>query len=1043
MVKNTNRPEVLKILTQVSLAVSLLLLAARIAPVFGQEFRGLILGQVTDSTGAVVPNATVTAVREGTQQTYTAHTSSGGDYSIPYVQPGIYAITVEATGFKKASRGGVTLEVSGKLNLNFTLEVGSVTETVTVQSETSLVNTADASGGTVINSEMVQNLPLNGRQIYMLMQLTPGVRFTQTTFGPTGFSGTRGWDETNSYVINGVQGSYNQFTLNGASITQQTSTNRGSWEIAQNVDAVQEFKIMTNTYHAQYGRAGGGTVNTILKSGSSKYHGTAFDFWRNAVLDANTFQLNQRGAPRQPHNQHQFGGTVGGPIPGLGKKTFFFFSFEGWREVLPSGLVASAPSADVRPQSDGSVDFSQFVASQGLRGIFDPLNCATRNSNGTCRTRARFQYNGKLDVIPPDRVSPIGRKILELFPLPNNAGAGEFNNFTATNPGSYRYNQPIVRIDHNFSDKTRFYGMFAWWGGTEFRNTQGFDGPAMRGNVNYRSNLTQVLDLTHTFTPTLFADLRVSFNRTWNTTADGAVSAGLAELTAKDLGLTMPVDQGLINTVSRKWAPTISVTGYPQIIGNQTNQSTGALMYETYDISPSISQTVGRHNLHYGGQVLLMRAIPGFVLGNPNGSFNFNADFTRESPTQSNRDGAALASLLLGYPSGGNVDFNFDVYENYPYTALYLQDDFKIRRNLTLNLGLRWDAELSPRERYNKLNAGFDYDVVNPITNQIAFPALPNGATMVNPVKGGFRFSSDDLAPYDTQWDHWQPRVGFAWAVNPKTVLRGGWGIYSAFAIELGGNTTWTQSTQFITSLDGGNTPSGFFNSGVPYPNGVVLPVGNSLGLLSGIGNGQSFDQRDRKIPSVQQYSFGIQRELPGRFAIDVSYIGSRTRDLRVGTQINHLTPEQIERGRQDPNFLEQLVPNPFFGVLPPASSLGSQRNVRVKMLMTAFPQFWNSLFSNTEPVGYSNYNSLAMKLEKRISGGGALINGLSLITSFTYSKTMAATNRLNNGAPNPNDTGGGIFDSEPVYAITGSDRTLDFAVSGVWGLPIGKGGMF
>jgi hypothetical protein len=313
---------------------------------------------------------------------------------------------------------------------------------------------------------------------------------------------------------------------------------------------------------------------------------------------------------------------------------------------------------------------------------------------------------------------------------------------------------------------------------------------------------------------------------------------------------------------------------------------------------------------------------------------------------------------------------------------------------------------------------------------------------MVNPVKGGFRFSSDDLAPYDTQWDHWQPRIGFAWAVNPKTVLRGGWGIYSAFAIELGGNTTWTQSTQFQSSLDGGNTPSGFFNSGVPYPNGVVLPVGNSLGLLSGIGNGQSFDQRDRKIPSVQQYSFGIQRELPGRFAIDVSYIGSRTKDLRVGTQINHLTPEQIARGRQDPNFLEQLVPNPFFGVLPAASSLGSQRNVRVKMLMTPFPQFWNSLFSNTEPVGYSNYNSLAVKLEKRISGGGALINGLSLLTSFTYSRTMAANGFLNNSSPNPNGNGGGLLDSEPFYGITGTDRTMDFAISGVWGLPIGKGGL-
>ncbi|OLD28067.1 MAG: hypothetical protein AUJ04_02445 [Acidobacteria bacterium 13_1_40CM_3_55_6] len=1054
-----------------------------------QEGRGLIIGQVTDPQGAVVPNATVTAVREGTQQKYTAQTNSGGDFSIPYLQPGVYTVLVEAAGFKKALRTAVTVDVAGKVNLNIALDIGSISETVTIQAETALINTADASGGTVIDPERVQNLPLNGRQIYTLLDLTPGVKFTQSTFGPGGFSGTRGWDETNQYSINGVSGLYNQFTLNGAPITQQTSTNTGQWEIAPNVDAVHEFKIMTNTYDAQYGRAGGGTINTIIKNGTKDFHGTAFDFWRNDVLDANTFQLNASKTPRQRHNQHQFGGTLGGPIPKIGKNTFFFLSFEGWREILPNGFVSTTPAVDVRPRADGAVDFRQFFSSQlplcggsvttgcynptgtsPRGGIYDPLSCATKNADGTCKTRNRFSYNGVLDVIPPNRISPIGLKILNLYPLPNRGGAGEFSNFTATNPGRYRYNQPLIRIDHNFSEKTRFYGMYAWWSGTEFRSNNGFPGPAMRGDINFRSNKTAILDVTRTFSSTLFGDLRVSYNRTYKTTANGAVAGGLETLTDQDLGLTMPVRQGIINTVSRNWAPSISVSGYDQIIGNSVNQSVEALMYETYEVSPSFSKTMGRHSLHFGAQGMRFHAIPGFILGNPNGSFAFNPDFTRQNPgTQTsgaNNDGAGVAALLLGYPTGGSVDFSYDVYEYYHYFGGFLQDDFKLRRNLTLNLGMRWDVELSPHERFNKLNAGFDYTVKSPINDLITFPTLPNGASIVKPINGGFRFSSKDLAPYDTQWNHWQPRVGVAWALNSKTVLRSGWGKFTAVARELGGNTTWTQNTAFTTGnpADGGNTPSGYFNTGIPYPNGVVLPVGNTLGLLSGVGNGQSFDQRNRKIPIIQQYSFGIQRELPGKIVLDVSYVGSNTKDLRVGTQMNHLTTAQVDACRQFVNqnpgttscpALEQLVPNPFyFGNLNltglpaafvasyKASPLGVPQTVRVKMLMTPFPQFWNSLFSNTEPVGSSNYNSMVVKLDKRLSGGGALIKGLSLLGSFTYSRDMGATGFLNNSSPSSGSNGGGRLDDKPFYAVSSTDRKFVFAFSGIWGLPVGKGGL-
>lgn len=1050
--------------------------------VSAQEFRGVISGQVTDPSGAAVPNAAIEVLREGTQQPHTAKTNSSGVYSIPYILPGSYVVTVEAAGFKKAIRQGVNLDVSQKLNLNISLEVGAISETVTVQEAPSLLSTGDASGGTVIDAQKTQDLPLNGRQIYTLMLYAPGVKYT-------GGNTTRGWDQTNSYVINGVQNNYNQFTLNGAPISQQISTGRGTWFIAPNVDTVQEVKIQTNTYDASYGRAGGGTVNVVTKAGTKNYHGTAFDYWRGSVLEANTFQNNQRGVRKPFHNQHDFGGTIGGPIPKIGKadSTFFFFSFEGWRESAPQSILTSAPRSDVRPQADGSVDFRTYFSNQlpvcsatvttgcynataattPRGGIFNPFSCATTNPDGTCATRNRFIHNGQFDVIPPNMVSAIGRKILSLYPLPNNPAAGEFNNYIVNAPGSLRFNQPIIRVDHNFSDKTRFYGMFSYWSGIQYQNNTGYIEPEsakiVRGNINsYRSFISQIFDLTHTFSSTLFGDLRFSFGRSVDRAPNGAVAAGTEKLTPADLGFT---NYPLPPTTTEVMAPTIQVGGYPDIIGNNRyGDFFHPPMNEMFELSPTLTHIKGRHSLRYGSQFMVLRAIPccgiadasGIGVG-PGGRFSFTGGFTQRNPNTGNNDGAAVASLLLGAPSAGFIPFSYDVYESYKYLGFYIQDDFKIRRNLTLNLGLRWDVETSPVERFHKLNAGFDYLAKSPLQGAVTFPAnnipinnatglpLTGGQVITSNLLGGFNFSSDKLKAYDTQKNHWQPKFGLAWGINDKTVLRGGWGRSYAFAIELGGNTTWTQNTNYNQV---GTTPSPLFNTGSPYPTGLVTPPGNIFALLSGVGNGQSFDQRNREIPVVQQYSLGIQRELPGSVVLDVSYVGTRTNKIRVGTQFNALPTEIYNKCTADPLFCTTQVRNPFFwqnlnpAGLPPGfldtyknTSLGAAPSVQVSALMVPFPHFSTSLFSNTEPVGTSDYNALHMRLEKRISGGGALTRNLSLLTSFTWSRAMASNGYLNNG-------GAGLRDPRVFKAVTGSDRPFDLAFAGTWGIPIGKGGV-
>jgi hypothetical protein len=1005
-------------------ALAIALTAA--SPARAQEFRGSIKGQVTDPSGAIVAGAKVTAVRGGTQDFYTGTTNGAGDYSIPYVPPGSYSITVEAPGFKKISQEGVILDVAQKLNLNFQLDIGAVTEQVTVQADAAMVNSGDASGGAVLEQEKIQDLPTNGRQIYMLLSLTPGFVFTQTQFGANGFSGNRGWDVNNSYVVNGVsQGragnnsGFNQFNLNGAPISRQLN-GTGTWEIAPNIEAIQEVKVMTNTYDSQYGRSGGATVNMVLKSGTNDFHGSAFEYVLNSVTSANTFQSNLVGARKGLQNQHQFGGVFSGPIQK--NKTYFLFSFEGYREVVPFPLGPVSVPSGVVIQPDGSVNFS----GTGFT-IYDPLTTHCANSSNPCNSFTRDPFSN--DTIPANRIDPAGLKLLKLYPAPN--APGVFSNFFATGlKGRYSYNQPMVKIDREFGEKTHVYGMFAWWRGHEFRNTNGLEGAGQQGNIlTERDATTVVLDATHTFSPTKIGDLRISFSRFHSNFPDGALAAGTATLTAGDLGLNMPH----IPTTNKNFAPEITLADpYQNMIGNQISIG----MDNTYTIAPSLTHIHGRHNFRYGADLwLLQRANPG--VGNPNGTFDFGPVFTQKNPnSRGQNDGLGLASMLLGYPDGGSVQDTQTYFAGYEYFGFYFQDDFKLRSNLTLNLGLRWDDERSIKERFNRLNAGFCFTCVNPINSQVKLPAtLPDGATPVSQLNGGLLFAGVNGAPdrvYKNYLDHFQPKFGIAWAITSKTVLRAGFGISYATGIEAGTTTGFSQTTGYVSSLDGNLTPTNSFKSGTPFPNGFVRAIGSTLGLMTGLGTGLGFDQPNRQIPRVLQWSLGIQRELPGQVVLDVSYVGTHSSQLRTPYQFNSIpTSEAVAIG---PTALLQRLPNPFKGILPPTTGLGTASTVTQLQLMLPFPEFTGA-FSNTEPNGTSSYNALQVRFQKRLSNSSAALRNLSIITSFTYSKAMQSIDYLNNGAI-----------QDPIHdffhRVAPFDRTLSFNVGFVYGLPIGSGGL-
>lgn len=989
-----------------------------------QEFRATLSGIVRDPTGAVVPNAKVTATKKDSGQIYSATTNAQGFYTISYLIPGDYQVTVEAQGFNRSVRSDVPLAVADKRVLDFSLQVGNVRQEITVSAAPPIISTADASGGTVMGLDQVQDLPLNGRQVYMLLQLTPGIMFLQTQFGSSGYSGTRGWDANNNYSMGGGWTGLNQFLLNGSpTITDEANGWAGGWYMSPNEDAIQEFKVMTNTYDAEYGRTGGGVVNTTLKAGTNQYHGTAFDYFVTSALNANSFTNNLNGAPKGLNITHQYGGTMGGPVKR--NKAFFFGSFEGYHEVVPFPVIESTLPSSVKILPDGSIDFS----ATGFP-IYDPLTttCVKSTAQG-CSTFGRTRFPN--DTIPGpntplpsgilSRVNPIGLAIVKLYPAPTIAGLN--NNYIQTGglaQGRYRYYQPMGRIDYSFSEATRIYGLAAWQRGHEHRNSSGFPYPIATGNIDSeRDFVNAIFDLTHIFSPVWLVDLQASFGRFHQDFPEGPMIAGLAApITAGSLGLNMPK----IPTTSADIAPQIRVDGYRTIIGNNISQQ----LTNNFDFRPVFTHIKGRHNIRVGGEMEDIQ-FADLGVGRPLGFFTFGTGFTQNNPFQRNRDGFSFASLALGAARDGSVDWNETQFETWHYYAGFIQDDFRASRSLTFNLGLRWDVQTSTAERFNRINAGFCFTCSNPITSQINYGKFPN---LPNPLQGGLLFAGKGGAPRAPYWNflnQWQPRIGIAYTIRPKTVIRAGYGILYAIQNQHDTRTGFTQATSYVTSLDGGRTPSPYFGGGTPYPNGVLAPSEGSLGLLTNIGNGLSYDWGTRRIPRSVQWSIGFQQELPRRILLDLTYAGNYTNHMTLNTQWDTISESQRAACQANNAICDTRGPNPFLGIIPANSSLGSSSTISAVQLMRPYPEF-TGIAENTNPGSVSRWHAFEFKLEKRAA------KGLTLLSAFTYQKEFERNHYLNNGT---------FRDALPIREVAYFDRTYVWDLSGVWQLPIGAGKHF
>ncbi|PYQ17087.1 MAG: hypothetical protein DMF80_01990, partial [Acidobacteria bacterium] len=859
--------------------VAVLVLSA--APLRAQESRGAITGQVKDSSGANVPGAAVVATHVTTNVASHTVTSSSGQYALLYLAPGRYAVSAEMPGFKKAARE-VEVRVADRLTVDLTLEPGGQQETVEVRAGTPLLEVSTGSAGQVIDAQRINLLPLSDGNPFVLSRLAAGTAY----IGDLKFS--RPFDNagTSSLVADGAPGTNggNEFTLDGS--PNMAHGRRVAYVPPS--DAVEEFKVETATYDAQQGHTAGATVNVVLKSGTNDWHGTAYEFYRSDSISANDFFLNRAGKPRAPLSYNRYGGSLGGPVllPGYSgrDRTFFMVTYEGLKDEFPEPGTFTVPT-----EAERKGDFSALLR-QGIT-IYDPLT-AVRLPDGRIQ-RTPFPGN----MIPTNRLSPVALAYLNLYPLPNQAGDAQGrDNFIGPNGRGDTFNSVTTRIDHKLSDSHRFFVRYTWNNRRENRGnwTGELDGVRPTGNYLFRVNNAFTYDHVYTRSATTLVNLRVGFAR-FN---EPNVRQHQGSFDPKSLGFSSRT-AAFFGDAS--YVPRFEFPTNPDTYSNLGDSVGDKRATNVYSVQPTLTRLMGNHSLRVGYDFRMLRD-NSYPSHHPAGRYDFNTDFTRgpldNSPGQF---GQQLAAFLLGQPTGGFIDRTASRANQSLYHAGFVQDDWRVSRRLTLNVGLRYEYEGPITERYDRNIRGFDTTISSPIeaSARQAYAAnpIPEIAAADFKVKGGLTFlDKDHRGFWNADKNNFQPRVGFAFQADDKTVMRGGWGIYSlpvvmenALPSTAAGNDGFSpfqqqgfsQSTNVVPTLDGGLT----FRANLtdPFPDGVTDPPGSSLGPATFLGRDINFSPPDRRNAQNMRWSVGFQRELPGKWVFEAAYVGSRGYDLPVG----------------------------------------------------------------------------------------------------------------------------------------------------------------
>lgn len=968
--------------------------------ILAQSPLGTITGTVTDTSDSRIPGVEITARNLGTNIAYQGATAGDGTYVIPNLPVGRYEVSASAAGFKSAVRTDVVLEVAQRLRVDIQLEVGALTETVTVSGEVPRVQTEDSSLGTVIERERITQLPMNGRHVFSLVMLAAGVQ--------PRFRGQEGFAEiTNQNFsqirFNGGPVYGNQFFLDGGTNTVPV---HNEISVVPMVDAVEEFKVETNAMKAEFGQTSGGIVNVVTKTGTNELHGSLYEFFRNDALDARNAFATQRdpntGKIKPVLRYNQYGGTAGGPIllPKIydgRNRSFFFFGYEQWRHRGAAVRLSTVPTALQR-----GGNFTQTLDGQGnLIPIFDP---ATTRPNPAGAGWVRDQFPG--NIVPTNRFDPVSLNVLSFMPQPNATPINEFTqqlNFLSLASSPTNQGVTNMRFDHRFSDKDSMFFRYS-----VTRNTRvgrgiglGVADPDTFARNDQRDNYNVIFTETHVFSPSVVNEFKANFTRQNLPFQHGS------------FGGDWPQQLGLPSIVPPDLFPRFDIGGMMSL--GAPNFAAGTRAQHSFQIAESVSIVKGRHHLKAGIDQRWQR-LNWVLRAFPSGQYSFAASLTNNPLIPANT-GFGMATFLLGEVSGGQLEIRpFFSFHHWSHGA-YFQDDFKITPRLTLNYGLRWDFASQPVERHDRYSNFLPFDT-NPETQML----------------GQMVYASQNYPRHfvEKDWNNWGPRFGFAYDLtgDGRTAIRGAYGLI--YLLSESGNMQgdssnalgFTTNTPFLPETLG---PFRAFRL-QDGPRELIRPLGPAGGPTAFRGLNVNWQDRNAPTPYIQQWNFTVQRQLAGQWVVSASYAGNRGVKLfGANYNLNQLDPAYWSLGLS----LQDQVANPFVGQIPTGGLSGATTSRA--QLLRPYPDYLNvTTFANHGAS--SIYHSLQLTVEKRYS------RGLSMLVSYTNGKLINDSFSSAGSAGAIGDFRFGRFDRRLDRAIDQDDVSQRLVVSGVYELPFGQG---
>ena len=983
---------------------------------------GSVVGSVTDSTGAVVSGAAVTLTNIATGEKRTATTDGSGSYQLLSLQTGTYKIDIESSGFNHYTRSPIDVLVDQAARVNVSLKVGSVSQNVVVTAASPILQSENASLGQVIQGKAVSDIPLNGRNVLALVGLVPGVV-------PQGSSGANLTGQNvfaaGNYQMGGSAANQSSTLYDGAPV----NISYGNIVVlVPSQDSVQEFRVQTSDNTAEYGMYTGGVINLTSKSGSNGIHGTAFEFVRNTIFNATPYFSKHNPAnilAKNPFHQNQFGGNIGFPV--IKNRLFGFFDYQGYRQAQQRLYNYTVPTLLMLQ--------GNFI--QSTKPIYDPCGGTVAGGEGCPNyTGPRTAFAG--NIIPASRMSPVARNFIRFPYWAAPTTSGTTNNFIKYAGSGGVNDQYTGRVDFVRSDKQHIFGRYTQWnshniGAAPYGN--GLIGGDPISPEAFKTRQAVVGD-TYLFSPSLIGDLRFSYLR-WAYVR----TPGLLGFDWTTLGF--PADLG---TPQDELSHVANSTTFPSVsLSNPTINNVSSLYLfgtnQNYVIAPTITKIIGTHAIKAGAD---LRRLEGLIY-DPGEGFNFDPNMSASAGVgATGTSGNPFASFLMGYMSGGSILITPPTYTQIYYQGYFVQDNWSVTPKLTLNLGLRYEIPGVYRERHELL-ATFNPAEVNPVLGAVSI----NG----KPVTGSYDLVGTPLHPAvglrNEHFTDFSPRLGVAFRMNDKTVIRAAWGKY-IIPSDLQFPESAAQSPlSYIrnaasTTLDNGTTPNATLDN--PFPSGLTPAPGrnpNFQQLL--LGQSAIALQPDEPNGVSYQWNFAIQRQFPLGIVVQAAYAGSHGSHLPVNIGVNQVPEATLAAAHNDPAcnnpktgpsatcFLTKKVPNPFNTSLFRGGVVQQYSTISSVQLYRPFPQY-GSIANTGDYAGFSNYNALELKAEKRLKSGGVVLG------SYTFSKYMNNAESLTSwletaGAASFQDTN----NLGAEYSLSGYDSRQRLVVSYVYSLPFGR----